>query len=151
MKTLCIAQCGHHKIWDDNPNAGPTMAKDAYTGVFAKKTQEYAKHFYPNDWCIISAKYGFLKPDDLIENYNVTFKDLKTKPITINELTASAREKNLFDYDELVIVASREYVDRIKTIFPGKLFQTPLNGIVGNGNMMKKLKIAIQTGVPIHK
>lgn len=36
---LCIVPCGTKKIWDENPNAGPTLAKDVYIGPFAKKVQ----------------------------------------------------------------------------------------------------------------
>ncbi len=146
MKTLCIAQCGHRKIWQDNPSAGQTLAKLAYTGVFAKKTQEYAKTFFPKDWCILSAKYGFLKPDDIIEDYNVTFKNRKDHPISINDLIKSAKEKNLMDYDEIVVVAGKEYVDRVEEVFHGKRIIKPLVGIVGNGIMMQRMNSAINTG-----
>lgn len=149
MKTLCIAQCGRRKIWDDNPIAGPTPAKLAYTGVFARKTQEYAKNFFPNDWIILSAKYGFLMPDDLIENYNVTFTDAKTHPISLQGLQKSAKEKNLTSYDEFVVVAGRVYVLRVKEVFLGKKIIEPLKGIVGNGRMMQAIKTAIGMGIEI--
>jgi len=36
--------------------------------------REYAEHF-GDRWVILSAKYGFLNPEDTIEGtYNVTFK-----------------------------------------------------------------------------
>jgi len=47
MKTLYIVACGKLKIWDKNPNAGPTKAEYVYIGSFAKKCVEYAKRFYP--------------------------------------------------------------------------------------------------------
>jgi hypothetical protein len=47
MKTLCIVPCGKTKIWDKNPNAGPTKAEYVYVGSFAKKCREYATTFYP--------------------------------------------------------------------------------------------------------
>ncbi len=145
MKTLCIAQCGHRKIWKDNPNAGPTPAKFAYTGVFAKKTQEYARAFYPHDWCILSAKYGFLMPDDLIEDYNVTFIDSGSHPISIVELTQCAKDKNLMVYDEYIVLAGRVYVDKVTSVFghENKKIVKPLFGIVGNGRMMQLMNLAI--------
>jgi len=73
IKVLCIIPCGNRKIWDKNPNAGPTRAKDVYIGPFAKKCKEYAEKFYLSSWCILSAKYGFLFPDDIVPgSYNVT-------------------------------------------------------------------------------
>lgn len=148
MKTLCIAQCGHRKIWKKYPNTGPISAKDAYIGVFSRKTQEYAKHFYPNDWCIISAKYGFLWPDELINDYNVTFKDPKTDPISIQELKTSAIKKELFTYDVFVVVAGKEYVNRVEKIFFGKKIILPLQGLRGNGNMMKAINTYIAKNTP---
>jgi cytoplasmic iron level regulating protein YaaA (DUF328/UPF0246 family) len=151
MRILAIAQCGYRKIWDEDPSVGPTPAKYAYTGVFAKKTQDYAKKFYPNDWCILSAKYGFLKPNDLIEDYNVTFNDPSTNPISIDQLIETAKNKNLMEYDEFVVVAGKAYVDKVKEVFRGKTFIEPLNGIVGNGKMMQKMAEAIRTGIQLRK
>ena len=54
------------KIWDINPFAGPTKAKYVYVGPFAKKCKEYAQKFYPSSWCTLSAKYGFLFPNDIV-------------------------------------------------------------------------------------
>ena len=36
MKTLCIVPCGKKKIWDDNPNAGPTKARESLHRTFRK-------------------------------------------------------------------------------------------------------------------
>lgn len=148
MKTLCIAQCGYRKIWKKFPNAGPTPAKDAYIGVFSCKTQEYAKHFFPNDWCILSAKYGFLRPDDLIEDYNVSFMDQNTFPISMQRLVESAKNHELFGYDEIVVVAGKEYVQRVIKVFPTKKILLPLRGIIGNGKMMKTIKNLIAENRP---
>ena len=87
MKTLCIVPCGNRKIWDKNPKAGPTKAECVYIGPFAKKCREYAMRFYPSSWYILSAKYGFLFPDELVTGpYNESFNDRKTNPITTKEL-----------------------------------------------------------------
>jgi len=76
MKIICIVPCGNKKIWDVFPDAGPTPAKNAYVGGFASKCQEYARAFYPDNYFILSAKYGFLQPEEIVPNkYNVTFKN----------------------------------------------------------------------------
>lgn len=67
MKSLCIVPCGNKKIWDKYPDAGETRAKDVYIGSFIRKCQEYALKFYPESWCILSAKYGFIFPEEVIE------------------------------------------------------------------------------------
>jgi len=80
MKTLCIVPCGNRKIWDKNPNAGPTKVEHVYIGPFAKKCREYAMRFYPSSWCILSAKYGFLFPNDIVPiPYNVSFNEPRDK------------------------------------------------------------------------
>lgn len=91
---LCIVPCGSLKIWDRYPNAGPTKAEDVYIGPFARTCIEYAKKFYPDSYVILSAKYSFLFPDEVIpENYDVTFKDPKTKPVSVGELRRQAIKK----------------------------------------------------------
>lgn len=101
MKTLCIVPCGKKKIWEKNPKAGPTKAKNVYIGPFAKKCREYAEKFYPYSWCILSAKYGFLFPNDVVLGpYNVSFNDRKTNPITTKELSAQVIEKDLIIMNE---------------------------------------------------
>lgn len=95
MKTLCIAPCGSKKIWDKDSNAGPTAAKNVYIGPFANKCREYAEKFHPSSWCILSAKHGFLFPDDKIPGpYNVSFNDKKTKPVNIDQLSTQIQKKN---------------------------------------------------------
>jgi cytoplasmic iron level regulating protein YaaA (DUF328/UPF0246 family) len=144
MKTLCIVPCGHQKIWHKNPNAGPTAAKDVYTGVFARKCQEYALKFYPDSYCILSAKHGFLLPDDIIpEDYNVTFKNPKTHPIGLPQLIEIARAKHLYDYDEIVVIAGREYSKMIRSVFKDKSIRDPLCDCAGMGVMMGKINGAI--------
>ena len=47
MKDLCIVTCGKKKIWDKNPDSGPTEAKNVYIGPLSKKAKEYAEKYYP--------------------------------------------------------------------------------------------------------
>ncbi len=144
---LCVVPCGSLKIWSRNPNAGPTRAKDVYIGLFAKTCIEYAERFYPNSYVILSAKYGFLFPDELIpEDYNVTFNDPKTNPIGVEELRKQAEEKGLTKYDEIVVVAGSNYVNIVKKVFAGKKILTPLKGLGGMGPMISAMKKAIREG-----
>jgi cytoplasmic iron level regulating protein YaaA (DUF328/UPF0246 family) len=150
MRTLCIVSCGEKKIWNKKPKADDTKAKDVYIGLFSKKCQEYAKKFYPQSWCILSAKYGFLHPDDLVSGpYNVTFKKKSTNPISQDELSKQIIEKGLNNYDRIVVLGGKDYVNIIKAVFPQKEVHAPLIGCRGNGEMMKKLNDAIQKGVPL--
>ncbi|ANF22665.1 DUF6884 domain-containing protein [Thermococcus piezophilus] len=144
---LCVVPCGKLKIWDKNPDAGPTKAKDVYIGPFAKACIDYAERFYPRRYVILSAKYGFLFPDELIPgNYNVTFNDPKTNPIGVEELRRQAEQKGLMKYDEIVVVAGSNYVKIVRKVFAGKKIITPLKGLGGMGLMISAIKRAIEDG-----
>lgn len=146
-KTVCVVPCGAKKIWNVNPGAGPTPAKDVYIGPFAKKCQEYARFFYPNRWCILSAKYGFLGPRDIVPGpYNVSFNDPKSRPISVDALAEQARERGLMVFDQVVVLGSKNYVTMIEEIFVGKEIKTPLKGATGIGVMMGWMNQAIMRG-----
>ncbi|MCK4359153.1 MAG: hypothetical protein KAW92_10520 [Candidatus Cloacimonetes bacterium] len=144
MNTLCIIPCGSKKIWDKNSDIGPTKAKDVYIGVFAQKCRDWAKLFYPNTWCILSAKYGFLFPNDIVPGpYNVSFKNVDLNQITIHELRKQVEEKNLNEYDQIVVLGGKFYVDKIKRLFKNAEIITPLAGCKGIGYIISKLKTEI--------
>lgn len=150
MKTLCIVPCGSRKIWDKNLNAGPTKARQVYIGPFAKKCKEYAEAFYPSSWCILSAKYGFLFPDDIVPGpYNVSFNDKKTKPITMKELHVQVTGKRLDEYDKIMVLGGKNYVEMVAEVFSTKKILTPLSDCKGIGYMLGRLNDAIKRGVPL--
>lgn len=96
---------GKTKIWDKYPNHGPAPAKDVYIGPFSSKCKQYAELFYPDDWCILSAKYGFLFPEDIVPGpYNVSFNTKKTNPISLKDLSNQIKLKNLDKYEEVVVL-----------------------------------------------
>lgn len=106
-----------------------------------------AEKFYPNSYVILSAKYGFLFPDELIpENYTVTFKDPNTKPISVGELKRHAIEKDLLKYDEIVVIAGKDYVEIVKKVFQNKVIRTPLKGLKSMGLMISAMNKAIKEG-----
>ncbi|MCL0100686.1 hypothetical protein M1N80_02600 [Peptococcaceae bacterium] len=147
MKVLCVIPCGNKKIWDKKPDAGPQKAREVYIGPFASKCKEYAEKFYPSSWVIISAKYGFLFPDDILSgSYNVTFNDKSTNSITIEELKYQTEEKGLYDYDKIIVLGGKNYVRIVKNVFQNKEIYSPLSDCKGIGYMMGKLKDAIEKG-----
>ena len=149
MKTLCIVPCGKRKIWEKFPDAGPQKAKDVYIGPYASKCNQYAQVFYPESWCIISAKYGLLLPDDIIpETYEVTFKRKRTNPISINELAYQVHEKGLDSYKSIVVLGGKVYCDIIDILFEGKNISKPLYGS-GLGEAIKRLNEAIKSREPL--
>lgn len=144
MKNLCIVPCGSKKIWSKNPEAGPAKARNAYIGPFARKCQEYAEKFYPNSWCILSAKYGFLLPDDVVPGpYNVSFKDKVTNPISLKDLLKQAKEKKLNKYERVIVLGGKNYVKIVEQVFIRKAVLNPLSGCKGIGYMMSRLNDAV--------
>ena len=92
---LVVVPCGRAKIWDKIPHAGPTRARDAYTGSPFKVNRAYAECF-GDSWVILSAEYGFLDPDDFVEGpYNVTFKRRLPPPIGQSALRQQVQERRL--------------------------------------------------------
>ncbi len=149
MSVLCIVQCSDRKIWDKHPDMGAVRARDAYTGLLTKTAIIYAEKFHKNSWVILSAKYGFLKPDDIVPGpYNVTFKRKSTGPINVEELIRQAQEKNLYRYDIIVVLGGKEYAEVVKRVFPNKKIIEPLKGL-RYGEKVKKLKEALLAEKPL--
>jgi len=150
MSTICIMPCGNKKIWDKNPDAGPTKARYVYVGSFTSKCQEYAEKFYPESWCILSAKYGFLFPDDIVPGqYDKCFNNKKSHPITIEELKASEAIPEMDKYDNFVVLGGKNYTEVVKNIFTDKNVYNPLSKCKGMGFMMQELNEAIKKNVPL--
>lgn len=75
---------------------------NAYTGAPFTVNREYAEAS-GGEWVILSAKYGFLRPTDLIPGtYEVTFKSPSTGPISIDALREQVRQMGLDRYAEVV-------------------------------------------------
>lgn len=144
-KSLCIIPCGAAKIWDKQPSLGPVEAQNVYTGVFAVACQRYATTFF-NQWVILSAKYGFLYPQDIIpEDYNVSFIKPSSETILISELKEQAKSKGLFSFKEITVLGGKHYADRAKTVFnQGQELFFPLSDCRGIGYMLQKLTRALE-------
>ena len=145
MKTLCIASCGKSKIWDKLPQAGPTPAKNVYVGPFSGACGRYAEKFHSGSWCILSAKYGFVFPDEPIpESYNVSFNNRRSNPISAAELCKQAQEKGLLEYDRIVVMGGANYRKMMALVFKGKQLVFPLQGMKAMGPMIGWMNQAIR-------
>jgi hypothetical protein len=71
--------------------------------------REYAEHF-GDSWVILSAKYGFLNPEDIIEGpYDVTFKRRSPPPIGEAALREQVRSRRLDRFDNIIGLGGRDY------------------------------------------
>lgn len=146
-RILVIVPCGSAKIWDKDPHAGPTPARDTYTGSPFKVNREYAERF-GDDWVILSAKYGFLKPDDIVAGpYNVTFKRRSPPPIEGSALRQQARQQGLDQFREVIGLGGRDYRALIEHAFALSTVRLhfPFAGMP-LGESLGAAKLAIATG-----
>jgi len=88
-------------------------------GAPFKVNRKYAEKFADRR-VILSAKYGFIDLDFIIpENYNVTFKKLKTQPVSVGELRRQIVEKGLNNFSKIVVLGGRDYINVTKSAFKG--------------------------------
>lgn len=149
MSALVVVSCGARKIWKTIPSAGPTQAKDVYTGPFFSKNKEYAETF-SDRWVILSAKYGFINPDFVIpEDYNVSFKKKTTRPILISQVKEQVTEMGLDKFERVIVLGGSDYASIVRNVF-GNLdveVVAPLEGLQ-IGFAMSKVKKAIESNLP---
>ncbi|PFM98711.1 MULTISPECIES: DUF6884 domain-containing protein [Bacillus cereus group] len=144
MKRLCIIPCGKKKIWDKHPNKGPTEAKDVYISPFGKACQAYASRFFTH-WVILSAKHGFLRPDDIVqENYDLAFDSKSDEIIHIDELKKQMVDKGLLKFDEIILLAGKKHRKVVTKLYPEETISYPLEGCTGIGYMLQRLKVAVE-------
>lgn len=149
MKRICIIPCGKKKIWDKHSEYGPMEAKDVYISPFGKACQAYATMFFEN-WVILSAKHGFLRPNDIVlENYDLAFDSKSDGVINIEQLQKQMVDKSLLQFDEIVLLAGKKHKKVVTKLYPEEMITYPLEGCKGIGYMLQRLKEAVKEGEEI--
>lgn len=96
-----------------------------------------------------SAKYGFIRPDFIINgSYNVTFKDRSSREvITIKDLRKQIEQMGLDKYKEIIVLGGKDYADKVKSAFSNKdiRIREPVKGLP-IGKRIKKVKEAVDKG-----
>lgn len=119
QRLLVIVPCGKSKVWNRSPDQGPTSARDVYTSGLFKVNRTFAEH-YSDRWVILSAKYGFIPPSFVIPGpYEVTFKDLKTNPISLQALRQQVQEQGLYQFDRIISLGGAAYRHVVQAAFVG--------------------------------
>jgi len=141
MKTLVIVPCGKSKIWDKNPAPQFVKAKEAYTGTYFSLNRKYAEKF-GDGWIILSAKYGFINPDTMIENYDISFNSKKTNPISTEILKNQIKNYELSSFGQIIGLGGQKYRDRISKSFAEYQIEIifPFENCSGIGDMQRKIK-----------
>ena len=147
--TLVIVPCGKAKIWDRNPDAGPTSARDAYTGYPFRVNAAYAERF-GTTWLILSAKYGFIDPSFLIPGpYDVSFNRRDSEPISIEKLNEQVRDQGLDCWRTVILLGGRHYREAVEAALDGTgaVIHSPFAGLP-LGRMVRAARRAIEQGDP---
>ncbi|MGM9322247.1 DUF6884 domain-containing protein [Deinococcus aquaticus] len=109
MRILVVVPCGAKKIWADQPALGAVQASGAYTGVPFRINRAYAEAV-GDAWVILSAKYGFLWPEDTIPGpYEVTFKRKKSGPVEVTALLQQVPHLGLDTFGKVIGLGGLEY------------------------------------------
>jgi len=151
-KRLCITPCGKAKVWDHRPDAGEVEAREAYVGAFAKACRAYAAAFF-DEWVILSAKHGFLRPNDLLqENYDVSFTSPLAEQMPLHRMQAQLDEKGFAEVRQVVVLGGSKYVRAVRRIFGEEVeILTPLSGCRGIGYMLQRMNQAVRDGKEIRE
>lgn len=149
MATLIIIPCAQSKIWEKYPNTGPTEAKDAYVSGPFQAAREYAEK-HSSYWLILSAKYGLIRPDFVIEeNYDVSFNNPASDPISAKYVQDQVKEMEPDRFDAVIGLGGEKYRQVLTAAFAPREIQFPFAGLP-IGKMMQAIKKATAE-VPAHK
>lgn len=139
MKTIVLIGCGKRKRKE------ASKAKDLYQGSYFKKNLEYAyilSKKYKADIYILSAKYGLLDINKIINPYDFTLNNVNERYKknwsyrVIKEL-----DKKIKKTDRVIFLAGKNYNKYLKMYYKNN--SEPLEGL-GMGKKMKKLNELIK-------
>ncbi len=150
VHALCIVASGKKKVWHTFPGCGSQKARDIYIGTFTRKCIDYAATFYPLSWCLLSAKYGFMMPEDIVYAPDCAkFNRRETLPLSVETLTLQTRTLKLDRFSTVVVLAGQAYLNVLRRVFPKGEIESPLLGRGGIGTMMSALSIAMEAQIPL--
>ncbi len=150
VKKLLVVSCGYKKIFERYPYLENIPARKVYIGSFSRAMIEYGDKFFGDNYVILSAKYGFIYPYEIIpKNYNVTFNDPSTKPVTVEELKQQIKQKQLDKYDIIFVMGGERYLNMVTKAFEGKQIIDVFENIDMMGIIISKLINAVKTDKPL--
>lgn len=135
-----IIGCGKAKLNDGKAH----QAQDMYVGSYFNINKEFALKFAPNNWWILSARYGLLAPTDIIEHYDSALKyaDRDARMRWSEQVLAQMRRRGFDMNEETWFLAGKDYYEFVAKAFSNVQILTA----EGMGAKMKKLKEAICKG-----
>jgi Family of unknown function (DUF6884) len=128
---LVVIPCGSRKL------DRRARAADLYVGSYHRACRKAADALQPDRLLILSARYGLLDLDDVIEPYDTPHgaADAITAPALLRQATL----RDIVLLDPVVALGGARHVGLVHTIWPHAL--TPLAGTRGMGEQMARLAV----------
>jgi hypothetical protein len=135
MRTIALISCGKSKLSE------PALAHRLYTGNLFQKSLAYARRRNADTIYILSAKYGLVEFDQLIEPYEKTLNRMSAADVArwAADVLTQLRARTDFTADRFIFLAGDKY--RSLLIPHLKHVEVPLEGL-GFGKQLKFLKEA---------
>ena len=128
--TLCIIPCGAKKSIEQGEKA--KKARGAYSSPFFKDTLSYAEKFHPDNYRILSTKYGLITGDTEIEWYEEKYFPAEVQTLMHSQID----QQELRKYTRIIaLVSSGSFLEIVNKIF----FHLEKNNICAPLNIFFKL------------
>ena len=122
---------------------GKHKAKDLYTSDFFKKSFGYCSSKYDKVF-ILSAKYGLLNLEDMIENYEMTLNNFsKKEKVKWSEMVYGQMKNNINNDDKLYFYVGNNYREHLLPLLSNN-YNVPLQG-KGIGEQLQYFKNNTET------
>lgn len=131
---LCLVSCVKTKLPDRAP------ARELYVSPWFRKARAVIEAAGWS-WYILSAKYGLVDPDTVIEPYEKTLNAMrKNEPIEWSRRVMRALDPHLADVGSVVIFAGKKYREFLVPVLRkrGITVHIPMEGL-GSGEQLARL------------
>jgi len=135
MTRLVVVPCGGAKL------RCPAPAGQMYVGSYHLACRRAAARL-GGRLLILSARYGLLTPDTLIEPYELMMG--QPSAVTTATLRQQARTLDVDGAATVIVLAGRRYADAAAAVWPHAI--RPLDGTAGMGPQLHRLAVITRTG-----
>jgi hypothetical protein len=135
MTGVVVVPCGGAKL------RRPAPAGQMYVGSYHRACRRAAAQL-GGRLLILSARYGLLTPDTVIEPYELMMG--QPGSVTADTLRRQARALAVDGAAAVVVLAGRRYADAAAAVWPHAI--RPLDGAAGMGPQLHRLAVIARTG-----
>lgn len=140
-KVLVITGCTKSKLGLDSSVAA--RAEDMYTGRLFKAVRFYAKvKQFP--YVIVSAKYGLLHPEDVVEGYENVLRTnddvARIKPRVSDRLI-----EILAEFDKILVIAGKRYRDVLEDVWDERFMYVKSRGYADLARIVNRASVGVTT------